>query len=66
MSLDKKTNYWIEFDNYKEKLNQMSRCVTNSTVRVLRPAKTSAQSSIVLLWFSVVLFWCQSFGDVSP
>ena len=22
--------------------------------------------AIVLLWFSVACFWCQSFGDVSP
>ena len=22
--------------------------------------------AVVLLWFSVACFWCQSFGDVSP
>ena len=25
-----------------------------------------SSKAVVLLWFSVACFWCQSFGDVSP
>ena len=27
---------------------------------------TARSKAVVLLWFSVACFWCQSFGDVSP
>ena len=27
---------------------------------------TDRSKAVVLLWFSVACFWCQSFGDVSP
>ena len=27
---------------------------------------TDRFKAVVLLWFSVACFWCQSFGDVSP
>ena len=27
---------------------------------------TDRSMSVVLLWFSVARFWCQSFGDVLP
>ena len=27
---------------------------------------TDRSKAVVMLWFSVVCFWCQSFGDVSP
>ena len=27
---------------------------------------TDRSNVVVLLWFSVVYFWCQTFGDVSP
>ena len=27
---------------------------------------TSQSNAVVLLWFSVACFWCQSFGEISP
>ena len=27
---------------------------------------TDRSKAVVMLWFSVACFWCQSFGDVSP
>ena len=28
--------------------------------------KSPSNKAVVLLWFSVACFWCQSFGEVSP
>ena len=35
-------------------------------LNTLKTSITDRSKAIILLWFSVTCFWCQSFGDVSP
>ena len=37
-----------------------------SIYRTIGPLVSDPSKVVVLLWFSVVCFWCQSLGDVSP
>ena len=52
-----------------EPINQLNVCTTSETEGVvvhLKPEFHYRSKAVVLLWFSVACFWCQSFGDVSP
>ena len=55
---------------HQVKVNQ-EICVSFACLKVWYHTKskhfiTDRSKAVVLMWFSVACFWCQSFGDVSP